>query len=147
MTENPFTFSYGLLKVELVHFDIESGDVIYNDKDSITDIRPRIRGSEPDKEFIIDYTINCKAFQENEICSITTLSRFKTITSLDILENLNNKDVVDFIARLGFIANAHLMGMFRVKTDGTSYSGFCIPIRDMQEISSILYDEYNRSKS
>jgi hypothetical protein len=145
MRDKPFTFSYSLLKVELVHFDIESGDIIYNDKDCITDIRPRIRDGKSDNEFIIDYTINCKAFQENEICSTTSLSRFRTITSLDLLDNLRNKDVVDFIGRLGFIANAHLMGMFRVKTDGTSYSGFCIPVRDMQEISSILFDEYNGS--
>jgi len=144
MREKPFTFSYSLLKVELIHFDIEDSGVIYKDKDSITDIRPRIRDGKSDNEFIIDYTINCKVFQNNEICSITTLSRFKTIASLDLLDNLKNKDIVDFIARLGFISNAHLMGMFRVKTDGTSYSEFCIPVRDMQEIYSILFEEYNR---
>ncbi len=142
--KTPFTFSYSLLKVELVHFNIEDCGVIYQDKDSITDIRPNISAGILKNEYIIDYAINCKVFQHNEICSITTSSQFKTQTNLDILDNLNNKDVVDFIARLGFIANSQLMGMFRIKSDGTSYSGFCIPIRDMQELSVIFYSEYNR---
>jgi hypothetical protein len=142
--KTPFTFSYSLLKVELVHFNIEDSGVIYQDKDSITDLRPNISAGVLKNEYIIDYAINCKAFQNNEICSITTSSQFKTQTNLDILDNLNNKDVVDFIARLGFIANSQLMGMFRVKSDGTSYSRFCIPIRDMQELSTVLYSEYNR---
>jgi len=133
--------SYQLLETELAHFDIEDIGVDTTEKDTIVDFRPSIHDGFSKNENFIEFTINSKVFLKNEVCSITTFSRFRTESNMNFLDNLKNKEVIDFIARLGMISNSHLMGMFRVKSYGTNFSDFCIPIRDMSEITELLNRE------
>lgn len=133
--------SYQLLETELIHFEIEDLEVISSEKDNIVDFRPKINGGFSKNENFIEFTINCKVFIKNEVCSITTFSRFRTETNLDLIDNIKNTEIVDLIARLGFISNSHLMGMFRIKSLGTKFSEYCIPIREIHEIAKMLDSE------
>ena len=130
--------SYQLLETELVHFEIEDLGVNTTEKDNIVDFRPSINGGHLKNENFIEFTINCKIFLENEMCSITTTSRFRTESNMDFVENIKNDEVIGIIARLGLISNSHLMGMFRVKSYGTNFNDYCIPIREIHEIDALI---------
>lgn len=137
--------SYQLLETELINFTIEDLNVTTTEKDNIVDFRPIISGGYSNNENFIEFTINNKVFVKNEMCSITTVSRYRTETNIVMLDNLKNPEIIDLIARLGYLSNAHLMGMFRIKSYGTKFSEYCIPVREIHEISEMLRSEFNKN--
>lgn len=130
--------SYEFIETELIDFNIQDLGVNTSEEDNIVDFRPSINEGFSENEIFIEYTINCKVFIKNEVCSITTLSRFRTESNMNFVDNMKNKDVIDIVAQLGLISNSHLMGMFRIKSYGTNFNSYCIPIRGIHEISEML---------
>lgn len=90
-------------------------------------------------------SINTKAFLGKEICSITTYSRFEISSpSTNLAGIVTSEDVLHIVSQLMVMASSHLMGMFRVKTEGTKFSEVAIPCRSAQEFFNDIFSNFNK---
>ncbi len=131
-----------LLEVELLDFSI-SKEKYSEEKEltSLVDHRPTILHGHSLNQNFIEFTINVKIYKNGKVCSTTIFSRFSLFfnnLNFNMLENIKNKDVIDILANLGVIANSHLMGIFRIKSIGTDFDEYIIPVRAHTEMYNLL---------
>ena len=133
-----------LLEVELIDFIIERE--LYEkdcESTSLVDHRPIISPGHSINQNFIEFTINVKIFKNSKVCSITTFSRFVVFfedKNFNMLENIKDENVADILANLGVIANAHLMGIFRIESSKTEFDEYIIPVRSNTEMKSMFVD-------
>ena len=131
-----------LLEVELISFTIEKE--LYEKEcelTSLVDHRPIISAGHSINQNFIEFTINVKICKNGKVCSITTFSRFVVFfedKNFNMLENIKDENVADILANLGVIANAHLMGIFRIKSSETDFDEYIIPVRSHTEMKSMF---------
>jgi hypothetical protein len=135
-----------LLGVELISFTIEK-EPYEKDREltSLVDHRPIISAGHSINQNFIEFTINVEICKNGKVCSITTFSRFVVFfedKNFNMLENINDENVADILANLGVIANAHLMGMFRIESSKTDFNQYLIPVRSHTEMKS-MFANYN----
>ena len=133
-----------LLEVELISFTIEKKQYEKErELTSLVDHRPVISGGHSINQNFIEFTINVEICKNGNICSITTFSRFVVFfedKNFNMLENIKDENVADILANLGVIANAHLMGVFRIKSSKTDFDEYIIPVRSHTEMKSMFID-------
>ncbi|MEC5167524.1 hypothetical protein RCH18_003286 [Flavobacterium sp. PL11] len=135
-----------LLEVELINFTIEK-ELYEKEREltSLVDHRPIISAGHSINQNFIEFTINVQICKNGKVCSITTFSRFVVFfenENFNMLENIKDENVADILANLGVIANAHLMGVFRIKSSETEFDEYIIPVRSHSEMHSMFAD-YN----
>ena len=133
-----------LLEVELIDFIIER-ELYEKDCEStrLVDHRPIISPGHSINQNFSEFTINVKIFKNSKVCSITTFSRFVVFfedKNFNMLENIKDENVADILANLGVIANAHLMGIFRIESSKTEFDEYIIPVRSHTEMKSMFVD-------
>jgi len=131
-----------LLEVELVSFTIEKKQYQKElELTSLVDHRPIISGGHSINQNFIEFTINVEIFKNGNTCSITTFSRFVLFfedKNFNMLENIKDENVADLLANIGVITNAHLMGIFRIKSSETDFDEYIIPLRSHSEMKSMF---------